>query len=746
MCRLRLVLLIAAVALLAPAAAQAAPLKAGAAVADITPANGGTTLGFVRPDITVKGVHTRLTGRALVLDDGDTKVALLSTDLGYALEKDDLVAKLKDLGYTHETILYSGTHTHSGPGSLAPWQVAQLAKAIRTADGRRERVKAGWATGRVLDANQQRSIEAHNANHGLDQTYGSGQNTDDPDGEEHTRDTVLRTLRVERLDGTPLAAWTEFPVHPTTSTPAVDIWDADLAGAANFHLERGKSQIPKRDRGDFVALWSNGAAGDMMPRFDAYNPTATMDLLGQRIAREARAVWKRAGKTLTSDMPIDVRWTRTCYCGQQVEPGKFVSAKPFFGLPFLGGSEDGASIFKEPVQTEGRRLPADASDPVQGRKLIVPAPTDAAGIHESTPEFQVIRVGSRLLVAAPGEPSVQMGRRLVSAVETELPKGVEDVVIVGLANDYLGYLTTPEEYQAQHYEGGHTVFGLWTSLLARNTLVELTKAMAVGAPAPTPDKPAELGDAASAPPAVGDGGVAGKLLAAPTGTVERGEVVDLRWSGAPGGVDRPADVPFLSLERRDKGGEFRRVDSDLGLSFTWRETSEGQYAARYDVAPDLAPGTHRVRVTSGAYDLKGEAFQIVASRGLIARGVLQSRPKRRTKLVLRAQFPPPDAARAVTYRALSPTGGRATLLLGKRKLRAVYVEREGGWRVVLKQRVRDGTKITLPAGGLRDGAGNRTGKAQVLVVGRLAEAKYPRTMGVGGGRTPGVGGSGTFPP
>ncbi len=369
-----------------------------------------------------------------------------------------------------------------------------------------------------------------------------------------------------------------------------------------------------------------------------------------------------------------------------------------------------------------------------------------AGIHEGTPEFQVVRVGDRLLVAAPGEPSVQMGRRLVSAVETQIPKGVEDVVVVGLANDYLGYLTTPEEYQAQHYEGGHTVFGLWTSLLARNTLVELTKAMAAGAPAPKPDKPAELGDAEPAAPAVGNGGVAGKLLADPTGTVGRGEVVDLRWSGAPGGVDRPADLPFLSLERQDPGGRFRRVDSDLGLSFAWRETSEGKYAARYDVSPDLAPGTHRFRITSGAYDLKGRPFQIVPSRDLIPRGILQSRLKQRTKLVLKAQFPPPDPARAVTYRALSPTGGRATLLLGKRRLRAVYVEREGGWRVVLSQRVPNGTRITLPAGGLRDGAGNRTGRSEVLVVGRLADAKYPRTMGVGGGRTPGVGGSGTFPP
>src|SRR3990170_877848 len=91
-----LVAALTVVALAPPA--HAAPLQAGVATADITPENGGTTLGFVRPDITVKGVHTRLMGRALVLDDGDTEVALLSTDLAFALQKDSLVARVKDLG------------------------------------------------------------------------------------------------------------------------------------------------------------------------------------------------------------------------------------------------------------------------------------------------------------------------------------------------------------------------------------------------------------------------------------------------------------------------------------------------------------------------------------------------------------------------------------------------------------------------------------------------------------------------
>jgi hypothetical protein len=36
-----------------------------------------------------------------------------------------------------------------------------------------------------------------------------------------------------------------------------------------------------------------------------------------------------------------------------------------------------------------------------------------------------------------------MGRRFEASVRPHLPAGVRDIVVVGLANDYLGYFTTP---------------------------------------------------------------------------------------------------------------------------------------------------------------------------------------------------------------------------------------------------------------------------------------------------------------
>jgi hypothetical protein len=726
------VLALVALALL-PATAGAA-LRAGAARVDITPENGGTTLGFVRPDITVKGVHTRLTGRVLVLDDGDTKVALLATDLAFALEKDSLVARVKDLGFTHESVMYTGTHTHSGPGELADWQVEQLARAIRRADAARRPAVAGWAGGRVGGVNRNRSIEAHLANHGIDQFYGEGHPQDDPLGEDHTVDERLRVLRVQGTDGRPIAAWMNYPVHLTTSTPAADLWDADLAAPAERHLEAAIGD-------EAVALFNNGNLGDLMPRFDSYNPTAVMDLHGLRIAEQAWGAWAEAGRHLRADLPVDVRWTRACYCGQEVEPGRPVASAPLWGLPFLGGSEDGASIFHEPAATEGRRLPPEGADRVHGRKI----PAAPGLVHETNPEVQVIRIGDRLLLAAPGEPSVEMGRRFEEAVAPTLPAGVRDAMLVSLANDYLGYLTTPEEYEMQHYEGGHTVYGTWTSLVVRDAFVTLTRAIGHGLPAPEPSTPASLGGTDAGTPTVGDGGVAGRIVRQPPEAVRRMETVTIGWTGGEGGVDRPLDQPFVALERQERDGAWRRVDSDLGLSFVWSE-SEGRYTARYDVPPSVPAGVHRLRVSSGAYDLPTTPFRIEPSTALRVRGAsAEPLRRRRARVLIHVQNPPPDPASSIRWRPHSPRGGFALLRFGRRGWLGRWNEAKGAWSAVVPASwAREGA--TVRVGDLRDEFGNRTVEPVNAEIGKVAPVEWPTNMGVGGGRTPGPFGQGEFPP
>src|SRR5205814_10553391 len=65
----------------AAAHAAAPPLRAGAGRADITPPTGYYMMGWVRADAKATGQHTRLWARAIVLQRGGHKVALITEDL-----------------------------------------------------------------------------------------------------------------------------------------------------------------------------------------------------------------------------------------------------------------------------------------------------------------------------------------------------------------------------------------------------------------------------------------------------------------------------------------------------------------------------------------------------------------------------------------------------------------------------------------------------------------------------------------
>ena len=77
--------------------------------------------------------------------------------------------------------------------------------------------------------------------------------------------------------------------------------------------------------------------------------------------------------------------------------------------------------------------------------------------------LQIITIGQLALVCCPGEFTTIAGKRVLETVKARLQKrGIEHVLICTYCNDYMGYVTTQEEYQEQAYEGGHTIFGQWT--------------------------------------------------------------------------------------------------------------------------------------------------------------------------------------------------------------------------------------------------------------------------------------------
>ncbi len=83
--------------------------------------------------------------------------------------------------------------------------------------------------------------------------------------------------------------------------------------------------------------------------------------------------------------------------------------------------------------------------------------------------FQILRMGELVIAFTPGEITTVAGERLKAHLLKGLQSlGIKEVILTSYANAFMGYVVTPEEYDKQCYEGGHTVYG-------RNTLGGIIK-------------------------------------------------------------------------------------------------------------------------------------------------------------------------------------------------------------------------------------------------------------------------------
>ena len=603
-------------------------LRAGAASRDITPDLKGDFFGYVRPDLRARGVALRLHAHALVLDDGTNMIGVLTLDLGAPLITRGVLERVADLGFDLSNLVIAATHTHAGPNKPGERIAHQAAAALREAHDRRRPARAAWGRTHLPDANRNRSLEAHLANHGLDLYPGTATDDLDPQGADHPRDITVRVLRVEEEDGKPLAAWGHFAAHPTTFIPANTSFSADYPGAATHHFRAGFPTPP-------VAIVTNGTEGDLITRYDEVSSHALADRIGHRVATAMRRAWDDAADT-SGDHVLSGATERIRYAGQQVAPGERVASRAWFGLPFLGGGQNGPSFFYG-LGLEGRRRPRWLADRVHGRKIrVAPAPWSPHA------DITVLRVGDTLLLSVPGEPTVETGRRMVDAAIDAAGEEITDALVVGLAQAYRGYFTTPQEYDQQHYEGGHTVFGRHTSRLVEQTHARLTTQLASAPTAPARTaagatsarlRPADRGEA---PAPVGRARRSPRIVEQPPRRVQRFENVRITWTGPRRGRGRPIDAPLLVLERRD-GGTWTAVEDDLGVGFAWRQRGR-RCTARHEIAGDLPEGRYRIAVRGGPSPAVTDEFEVVASTGLR----LVDAAAVEGGLLVRAQQPAPD--------------------------------------------------------------------------------------------------------
>src|SRR3954452_17331432 len=419
------------------------------------------------------GIHTRLLSRAIVLRQGGQKYALAQADLGglpYALVQ-EVASRVKSTGIDAQHILLSATHSHSSVGAIWPADnngyafvggdafdprvfdsTAQgIAEAIIAANSKLRPARVGIGSDAAPGASSNRSFEAFQRNSDIPK--------DPAEQRAASVDPTVTVLRVDRADGTPLALWSNFAVHPTSFGDGNLLFSGDNAGIAARLAEARIAELAKRRKHDHprvVDVWTNGAQGDISPAGESGSAggqdidwtktdASKADLAGARDADGIVAAWRDAGSHMQSAPAVDSRSFFFTFDGTSYG-GFGGQSEPVGPFPVLG--QGGI------VQDDGTCSPVDV--PGQGTKMPL---LRGPGLAPPSVPVSFWKVGRTGFAAFPVELTKQMGLRIRDALLAASKGALDRVLIVGLTNGYWSYTTTPEEYNYCGYEGSFTLFG-----------------------------------------------------------------------------------------------------------------------------------------------------------------------------------------------------------------------------------------------------------------------------------------------
>ena len=274
--------LLAASSVATAADAPAPAFRAGYASRDVTPPRPTPMWGYgARHDRLSRGVRDRLQARAVVVEAGGRKAAIVGLDLGRG-PTPAMMAEIRAAVAPRkfDALLLCGSHTHHGPVIELTDELGRgrgkfddavayardlprlLTEAILEADDRLEPV-AVRAAGRDVALNRNRHAKRTPP----------------------TTDPRLTVIRLDRPDGSPLATLVHFAAHPVMRDADELLFSADYPGAMRAAVEESLGA---------PCVFLQGAGGDMSP-----NPPAGVEgadafgralgLAALEVAAEARS-------------------------------------------------------------------------------------------------------------------------------------------------------------------------------------------------------------------------------------------------------------------------------------------------------------------------------------------------------------------------------------------------------------------------------------------------------------------------
>ena len=429
---------ILAVVVLAALPADGADLKIGAAQVDITPPTGIPMAGYyyVRP---AESIHDPLFAKALVLDDGQTRAALVALDLiatSFDLVHDARTEIEAATGIPADHVMISATHAHTGPviGNQAASGgfggnhelarryradlPAKIAQAVQQADANRAPARCRAAHG------SEPSIAFNRRFHMADGSVGWNPGKLNPAilKPAGTIDPDVPVLVFDSADPSrkPLATYVNYAVHlDNVGGTAIS---ADLPGV----LARLLSDVKGAD---MITLWTAGCCGDIN-HIDVTWPEpqhghANAARMGIILAAEVLRTWPRLAEVQPG--PLRVRREVVSLDLPEVSSEQIENARAI-----VARSHDTAA--PQPAFLEL----------VDAYKILDVAERDG---RPWTVEVQVIALGDSVAwVSLPGEIFVELG------LEIKQDSPFPHTIIAELANGSIGYIPSRRAYNQGNYE------------------------------------------------------------------------------------------------------------------------------------------------------------------------------------------------------------------------------------------------------------------------------------------------------
>lgn len=494
----------------------------------------------------------------------------------------------------------------------------RIARAVMRADSNLRPARLAWGTREVWGLTRIRSMAARTRNVPPPALLGTPPAGLPP--EKTAVDPRLTMLRVDLYDSlakafVPTGAYSIFAVHGTGNSAVTELFDADVQGPAErgleAHVNRLRAELGARPDGA-VHVLANGTEGDtspdwppdsrcpppeMRPRDDPGGPFAprawdwepVRESAANHCIASARRAVRYVGEGIAdaanalfdSLRPAPVSWSlqRAFRTVDFKREGKELGVcdEPFTGTSTVAGAADSRSrlyrhrllgLFNAGFEEGEAATDRERSD-CQGVKRLLLGPTlEHLFVARGLPrygQFGVYRIGDMILAGAPFEVTTESGQRIERAIhEARGPDDPVEVRVVSISNGFLYYLTTAEEYTAQTYEGGATLFGPGSAAMVARVSARLAGELTADSLPRGPDTViAKPGKPKEVMPRMSTGGeTVEPSMDRPTC---QGDTVVVRFTRGREGEWLPDGEPVITFARAGRPDSVVAVDDDAAV-------------------------------------------------------------------------------------------------------------------------------------------------------------------------------------